>query len=352
MATESWAEDTDLDTSLMVRPEYEMVEQLLRSIPFEFQFFQAVRLLERMLPERSPVGLFVSPTREVVRFGAHPGVAFPASQIQAIHWPESSTPLLVVNFMGLTGPMGILPLYYSELLMERVRVKDAALRSFFDIFNHRMISLFYQAWQKYRIAIAYERGERDRLSHHLLDLIGLGTKGLQERQAVEDDALLFYSGLLSLHPRSATALKQLLWDYFDVPVEVEQLIGAWYRLDIPTQCCFDRGSTYSEQAGLGAIVGDEIWDQQSGVRIHLGPLSLTQYLDFLPTGSAYQPLKALVRFFGGDQITFEVQLILKKGEVPVCELGAETEEAPMLGWVSWAKNVPMTRNPNDTILRI
>ena len=43
-----------------------------------------------------------------------------------------------------------------------------------------MISLFYQAWEKYRFTIAYEHGERDRFSHHLLDLIGLGTKGLAE----------------------------------------------------------------------------------------------------------------------------------------------------------------------------
>ena len=32
---------------------------------------------------------------------------------------------------------------------------------------------FYQAWERYRFAIAYERGERDRFSHHLMDLIGI-----------------------------------------------------------------------------------------------------------------------------------------------------------------------------------
>ena len=128
---------------------------------------------------------------------------------------------------------------------------------------------------------------------------------------------------LSLHPRSSIALRNLLWDYFDVPVEIEQYVGAWYRLDIPTQCRFDKGITYSEQVGVGVIVGDEIWDQQSGVRIRLGPLSLEQYLDFLPNGTAYQPLKALVRFFGGDQTDFEVQLVLKREEVPPCELGVE-----------------------------
>ena len=106
---------------------------------------------------------------------------------------------MVINFMGLAGPSGVLPLYYTELIVERLRQKDRALLSFFDIFNHRMISLFYQAWEKYRFAIAYERGERDRFSHHLMDLIGIGTKRLDNRLAVRDDSLLFYSGLLSMH---------------------------------------------------------------------------------------------------------------------------------------------------------
>ena len=78
----------------------------------------------------------------------------------------------------------------------------------------------------------------------------------------------------------------------------------------------------SEQLGWGAIVGDEIWNQQSGVRIKMGPLSLTEYLDFLPSGTAHEPLKSLAKFISRGEIDFEVQLILKKDEVPACELGS------------------------------
>ena len=75
----------------------------------------------------------------------------------------------------------MLPLHYTDLVVDRMRERDTSMQDFFDIFNHRMISLFYQAWEKYRFTIPYERGERDRFSHHLLALIGLGTPGLQER---------------------------------------------------------------------------------------------------------------------------------------------------------------------------
>ncbi len=67
-----------------------------------------------------------------------------------------------VNFMGLTGPQGVLPLYYSALLRERLRARDSSMRSFLDIFNHRAISLFYRAWEKHHFTVGYESNERIR----------------------------------------------------------------------------------------------------------------------------------------------------------------------------------------------
>jgi type VI secretion system protein ImpH len=320
--------------------------------PFCFDFFQAVRLLERLMPERDRVGRFVQPSREVVHFGANPSVSFPPSQIHSLSRKPGEPARMAVNFMGLIGPLGVLPQYYTELVMNRVRSKDYALRDFLDIFNHRMTSLFFQAWQKYRFTVAYERGERDRFSHHLLDLIGLGTEGLQNRQTVADDALIFYAGLLAQWPRSASALRQVISDYFAVPATVEQFAGGWFKLDRETQCCFEEGITISEQLGVGAVVGGEIWDQQSSVRVVLGPLTLDQYMDFLPNGSAYQPLRGLLGFFAGAEFDFEVQLILKRDDVPAVELGAETGAIPQLGWVTWMKSRPFTRDPGDTVLPI
>ena len=332
------------------------VDRALREEPWSFQFFQAVRLLQRILPDRGPVGRFIHPSKEIVRFAAHTSVSFPASQIQGLEWSASGQPVMLVNFMGLTGPSGVLPLYYSELVLDRVRSKDRTLVSFLNLFNHRMISLFYQAWEKYRFTIAYENNEPDRFSHHLMDLIGIGTPGLQKRQAIPDDSLLYYSGLFGLHTRSAAALKQIVSDYFDVPVYVDQFIGAWYALAHDNQCSFENTETISEQLGVGAVVGDEIWNQNAGVRLRLGPLTLRQYVDFLPEGSAFEPLRALTRLFAGDEIDFEVQLVLKRDEVPACELDDRAvlvdNVSPQLGWSTWVKSAPMGRDPGDTILRI
>ena len=344
MVTPGRAEDPDLNRSLL--------EETLRDDACSFEFFQAVTLLQRLRQDCQPVGRFSNPEDEAVHFAVNNDLAFPASQIQEIRWQDDSPPQMKVNFMGLTGPMGVLPYAYSELILERLRAKDKALQSFLDIFNHRLISLFYRAWEKYRFPVTYRLGEEDRFTHHLLDLIGLGTPGLQERQAVSDDALLHYVALLGEQSRSASALEAILRDYFEVPVEVEQFTGAWYRLDRSTQCCMKDDSGESQQLGKGAVVGDEIWDQQSRVRIRLGPMALSQYCDFLPDGSAFEPLRAITRFFSGEEFDFEVQLLLEREEVPGCDIGYEGEIPPRLGWVTWLKSTPLDRDPGDTILKL
>jgi type VI secretion system protein ImpH len=342
MAPESRTIDVDVAASV--------VGVKLREQPFCFQFFQAVRLLERLLPERTAVGKLAHPSREVAHLSANASLAFPASEIQGIDWQDEGTPSMTVNFMGLTGPEGVLPIPYTALIRERLRASDSSLRDFFDIFNHRIISLFYQAWRKYRFDVAYEQGERNRFGRQLLSLVGLGTDGLQDRQAVPDDALIYYAGLLAQRPRSAQALSQIIRDYFDVPVEVEQFSGSWYRLDPDTQCCFSEDSTESEQLGLGAVVGDEVWNRQSRVRIVLGPLTMEQYLSFLPDGACHEALRAWTRFFSNDEFDFEVKLILEREDVPGCELGAGGACAPRLGWVTWVKSAPVDRDPGDTVL--
>lgn len=328
------------------------IEEKLRREPYTFDFFQALRLLERFRPEKKSVGQFVQPEAEVAHFRAHPSLAFPASQIQEAEWPDEGPVRMLVNFMGMIGPEGVLPNPYTSLIIERQREGDNTLRDFLDIFNHRIISLFYRAWRKYRVDVACERGERDLFSRNLLSLLGLGTEGMRDRQTLSDDSLIYYSGLLAQRPRSAQALQQILSDYFDVPVAIEQFSGGWYRLDRETQCRLSEENTDSGELGFGAVVGDEMWNQQSRVRIVLGPLSLERYADFLPDGQSFKPLKSWVRFFSSEEWDFELNLILDREQVPACTLGTRGVSGPQLGWVSWVKSAPFQRDPGDTVLAL
>ena len=345
----------DPDVEIESRAIDESVEQL-RAKPWSVSFFQAVRLLRRAFPQRGAVGEFVPPASEPVRFQANPSLGFPASEIQSLDWPETgdSPAQMKVNFMGLCSPSGVMPTPYTELILERAQKKDNGFRDFLDIFNHRLISLFYRAWEKYRFFVRYERREPDSLSPLLRSFVGLGTKGLAERQEVADESLIFYAGLLGQRPRSALALKQVLADYFAVPVEVEQFVGKWIPLDRRDQTEFKDAERITEQLGYGAVVGDEVWDTQSTVRVKLGPLSRERYLDFLPrpTSKGYVVLNSILKFYCGTEIDFEVQLILDRNEAPSLELSGESNSNLLLGWTTWIKNAPLDRDPEEAILQL
>jgi type VI secretion system protein ImpH len=320
---------------------------------YSFEFFQAVALLERMCEDKRPIGGFSDPADEAVRFHVNPRLAFPASEIQEVELTESGSASMQVNFMGLSGPSGVLPHPYSELILERLRAKDRSLPDFFDLFNHRAISLFYRAWQRSRLQASYGAGTRDFFTQYLCDILGIGTAGLRDRQAVEDEALMHYLALIAMQSRSAAALEQIIADYFAVPVEVQQFTGSWHHLDDSTQCAMkaDKDSL-STQLGSGAVVGDAVWDRQSCVRIRIGPVGIQRYNDFLPGSKGFAALRAITRFFDNDCLDFEMQLVLDAREVPGVQLNTDGTRPARLGWTSWAATAPMATNPEDAILAL
>lgn len=325
--------------------------RLLEERPWSLEFFQAVQLMERVFPDRAPIGYFVPPQNEVVRFATHTQTAFPASEIQFMEWPQERPPIMGVNFLGLIGPSGVLPQPYSMLVLERLQAKDRTLLEFLDIFHHRLLSMFYRIWRKYHVAAAIGSGE-DRCTSYLKSLVGLGTRGLENRQDVEDESLLFYTGLLGLQPRSGIALESMLRDYFRAPVRIIQFVGAWYDLPRKAQCEMTNDERSSRQLGLGAVAGDQVFGHASKARIRVGPLTLARYRQFLPGERGFTALRALTRFYSGDQIDFDVQLVLARGEVPEYELGGDGVAALPLGLCSWAKTEPFRDDPDDAVFAL
>jgi type VI secretion system protein ImpH len=336
------------------------LERALRDAPTSFGFFQAVRLLSRLRPGRARVGGWADPKDEVVRFAVQPTLAFPPSELHALDLPDDGdrrAARMHVHFIGLTGAQGVLPLAYTEHVMVRTRARDTAFRDFLDLFHHRVVSLFYRAWEQARFAIAAEERREDRLHDHLRDLAGMGTPALRDRLPVPDASLAFYAGLLAGRTRPADGLSRLIGDYFGVHAEVVQFIGAWRRLDRGGQCALgDEGA--AGRLGWG-VIGDEAWDPQARVRLRLGPLTRSQYDAFQPGGEAYDALVGLCRLYADDQVEVEAQLVLARDEVPPVVLGARAgialgtaAGAPTLGRGTWLAAHPMTRDPDETVLML
>jgi type VI secretion system protein ImpH len=336
MATESRTTD---------RP---LAQELLEE-SYRFDFFQAVRLLERLDPERQTVGLDGDIDREAVRFRTRQTLSFPPSEIYQITRNDDGNsekpPEMTVAFMGLTGPLGVLPHHYSELVIERSRHKDTTLWRFLDIFNHRILSLFYRVWKKYRFAIAYEGGELDEFSSALFSVVGVGTHGLRGRLSVHDQVLIYYGGLIAQRPHSASAIAAILSDYFGVPAVANQFSGQWLKLGDDVT----RLGHFNSQLGTTTIAGARVWDVQSKFRLTIGPLSMKEFRDFIPIGSAFRPATELLRLLVGLEFDFDLQLVLKAEAVPSCALQTGSD-APRLGWTSWLKTREVSEDDDQVVL--
>ena len=331
------------------------LEETLFERGYEFEFFQAVRLLTRLFPERKAVGGAAKPAEEIVRFAARLSMAFPASAVHDIERiPDSPEPAhVIVAFLALTGTQGVLPFAYTERMIARMAAKDNTLAAFFDLFNHRFVSLFYRAWEKHRRTILYEgaatRGQQpDSFTQYLFDLIGMGTAGLRGRMLIADENLLWYAGVIAQRPHSACALRGILRDYFSVPVGIDQCLGSWYELEEA-----DRSYLSAEQErnqlGVSAFIGEEVWDQQSRFRICVGPIGLERFLDFLPDGRAMAELVEWTGYIAGKATVFDVQVTLRAAEVPHCRLDDEGADAPRLGWIGWLKTAEFEADAGDAV---
>jgi type VI secretion system protein ImpH len=349
--------------------------------PYLFDFFQAVRLLERMQPSRQPVGRVARPAAEVVRFRALPAVMFPASALYDLARPTAGVPhpVMTVTFLGLFGPSGVLPRHYSELILRQDREvrgpERYALRDWLDLFNHRLIALFYRAWEKYRFYIPFERGEyrnaeADTFTRGLFSLVGLGFPALRHRLRVavpapavphgreqvlariDDLALLHYAGFFARRIRCAVSLEALLNDYFGVEVRLLQFVGQWLLIDRTEQTQLDGASAL----GTNAVAGERVWDVQGKVRIRLGPLPLARFQEFLPDPAPVPQCKAffllchLVRLYIGPHLDFDVQLVLRAADVSSCRLGQGGGPGAFLGWNTWVASGAFTHDADDPIL--
>jgi len=339
MATASRGADPPLDREVFERG-------------YQFDFFHAVWLLHRMFPQRKRIGFVGPPRAEVIRFRALLSFSFPPSAIREIARPkrEDHPAEMTVAFMGLTGPQGVLPRHYTEMIMDRVAAKDTTLRDFLDLFNHRLVSLFYRAWEKHRCMVGFEQsitaGRPDRVANCLWALMGLGTPGMRERIPAVDRVLLRYVGTIAQKPKSANALQQALSDYFRVPVRVQQFLGLWLRIEEEnrTRLGYARNNN---QLGQTTVLGTSVWDQQAKFKVQVGPVQYGEFASLLPSGQSYPVLISMIKFFAGTDLDFDVNLICEAPQVPACRLRETESYMPRLGWTTWLKTKAFEHDANQ-----
>lgn len=328
-----------------------VIEELFATC-YYFEFHQAVKLMELAFPKASELGRYAVPENEPLSISSRVAYSYPPSDLYALtppvdknlHYPCQ----LSVNFLGLAGPNGPLPMPFSERLMERVRVQDTAFRDFLDIFNHRILSLFHRIRKKYWVGLSTQTPENTPFAQILFSFLGVGGDAFRNRMGVPDRGLLYYAGLLWKSPRSTSGLEIFLGHYFNVPVKVTPFCGQWLAIDKDQQTAIGMQGHY-QCLGQDASLGDKFWDTRSRILITIGPLNDRRFRAFLPDGGvAFQSFCELTRFYLGIEHSFDIRLIMKASDVESTQM----KEHTTLGWTSWLKTRPFTHDDDQVSLHI
>jgi type VI secretion system protein ImpH len=308
-------------------------------------FFAVVRRIEALHPDKPGFGRSLRPADDPIRLGQEPSLDFAPGMLAGFRPDAGGRYWLRGHFFGLFGPNGPLPRHLTEHAIERKFERDPAFAHFADIFHHRMLSLLYRAWAASRPTVSFDRPHADRFASRLAATIGLGQASLRGRDSLPDHAKLHYAGLLGLQTRSAEGLRTMLAGFFQVPVRIVEFTGAWMKL--PVDCRLRLGVSPDTGAlGQSAVVGAGVWGCQQRFRIELGPLSLPDFLRFLPGGLSLRRLRDLVRNYLGDEKDWDARLTLRRGEVPRTQLG----RAGQLGWTTWLQATEPRHDRSDLVL--
>lgn len=327
-----------------------IIDQLLAR-PQRFNFFQAVSLLLQHLQEQG-VALDKALVGHV-RFENSVSLAFPASDIEALRVDRATAidaasravqgpsqgrlhrVALTPTFMGFLGLHGALPNHYTQAVADlQHSTKDEGVRAFLDIFQTRIVALFYQAWRKYRIE--YTIGcEIDEFLPLLLSLTGLRAHGHARGAALSAheevapaasdghiDTALFghYAGLLRQRPVSGNILASVLTDYFGVPITAHENVGYWD--DLADDELWRHGAPRMV-LGERTVLGARMWRPDLRVRLTIGPLTRAQFNRFGPKTTRIKALTQLLAVFGSPTLSYEVALVLRAHDVESLAFAAQ-----------------------------
>ena len=318
--------------------------RVLQAEPYRFDFYQVMRRIEALFPEKPRIGAALRPVDDPIRLAQEPSLTFAPATLSSFSPPSDTSryPRMEVRFLGLLGPNGPMPLHITEYARERqMHHGDRTFARFLDVFHHRFISMFYRAWAQAQPTVSLDRPRSDRFAAYTGSLVGLGMPAMLKRDAVADHAKLFYAGLLSRHVRNSDGLAQLLSGFFRIPVRIEQFVGHWLTLPVHDRT---RLGAKAGSLGGGAMLGSSVWDRQHKFRIWIGPLTLAQYESFLPGGSALAKIVAWVRQYVNFELDWDLRLVLLRDAVPQAQLG----KYGRLGWTTWlGRREPRTRDVDD-----
>ncbi|GFZ98737.1 hypothetical protein GCM10011408_19230 [Dyella caseinilytica] len=322
-----------------------LMQALMARAP-RMQFFQLCRLLELQAPESPGLGTQDNADHEPVRFRPWPRMGFPASEVSAVEQDEEHPhhpPDVRTTFMGLYGVDAAMPSHLVNDIALR-REGYEAVMAFLDMYHHRLVTLLYRTWSKYRYPMGFTPGGRDERSRDLLALAGFGLGEKPAKAGLPDSRVLALLGLLNQRTRTAEGLAGVVM--LAVPgvgVDVEEFHSVWIKVDAPA--CLGRSvreddASTTRGLGQGDVIGRRIRCRTKTVRITLRPRSAEQVEALLPGSTSYRDLMGFLRSYIGVKADAVLRMRADSALMPAPKLG---DSRSRMSWTMLLKpSMPQT----------
>lgn len=337
----------------------------LTNKPYLFNFFQATRLVDMGYINNSQhasmntasLGSNTLPFRESMRLQSTISLSFQTADVYKFVpsvFNEDThlymQPVLTTTIFGLAGVSGPLPQYYTDVMLVQKRLGNNAMADFLEMFDHRLLSLYYRGWAKQRIYMSYERQQQNpnQQDQHAFMLKSLHGNALTSEQdkVLLNHVSVFYAGLLAQQPRSASGLERLLTSYLSLPLTIRQFEEEW--LFIPRQeWTIISNKNHYNQLGHSILLGKKVKSTRDAFTLVIGPINYKTFQQLKKETTFLNNLHILISYYCNNNIKYKINVGLQKNEVPRCRLNATFQ----LGLDMWLISKQPSQNKYDTYIK-
>lgn len=315
----------------------------------DYEPFALLRQVEARARGLPRIGRSRTPAQNVVDLAHEPGLEFPAAALAEIELGGPGRMRVRGRFLGLTGPMGALPIHLTEYAFYEKRTADKRpFGRFLDLLTDRMLQFFYRAWADSQPTAQADRPDDDRFAAYLGAISGLGQKP-NARHAAPGAALswseyLRYAGLL-VSRRSAAAIEDGLSHVLGAPVRVTEFVPRWRDIDPPERTRL--GGAGFNQLGVDAVLGGRVCVAEDTFRVTVQAETAEAYQDFLPGQRRHRVAREMLDTLKPSHLDWELQLELNERQAPAARLDGKAS----LGLMSWAAPTARSVRRGDARIR-
>lgn len=247
--------------------------------------------------------------------------------------------------LSLTGANGILPSHYSETMAKSLRDKNLVLKDFLDMFNHRVNSLMYRSWAKYRLDTDKFYQSQVKQHQSIYDLIMMSFSG--ETFPKQENSAAFYSGLMFASTQSTEKLKGVIQDLTGLTISINEFKGRWIELSddqLSRMNSRKKGQAYN-QLGINSMLGKRCWDLSSGFEVEFDVDDAETFKSLTPGGKMNGLLRSVIKKFVGATFDFKFKLKVKAEHCEKVKLSRDSKNTK-LGASAW---MGQTNQPDKII---